>query len=151
MNDWPRWIPDRQYKFHDDGFHRFAPEYSRNWGCDKPFREASYFGCFEASRFLPTRDHHSASSHHQCANSPIFDLSDFNLLYLGQYLLAFEPQGNHLDFGCLDWNFLVVHLFRLDNGGPSPVPLPATLPLLGGGLACLGIIRAYRRRFTSVG
>lgn len=152
MNHWPRWIPERHYRFHDDGFHRFAPQYSGNWGCDRPFREASHSGFFEASRFMASRDHHSASSHQHWANSSIFDLGELNLLYLGQYLLAFEPQGNHLNFRWLDGDFLVVvQVFRLDNVSPSPVPLPATLPLLGGGLACLGILRSYRRRFTSVG
>ena len=152
MHHWPRWIPERHYRFHADGFHRFAPEHSRNWGWDRIFREASHFGFFEASRFLPTRDHNSASSHQHWANSSIFDLGELNLFYyLGQYLIAFEPQGNHLNFRWLDGNFLVVQVYRLDDVSPSPVPLPATLPLLGGGLACLGILRSYRRRFTSVG
>ena len=57
MHHWPRWIPERHDRFHADGFHRFAPEHSRNWGWDRTFREASHFGFFEASRFLNSRDH----------------------------------------------------------------------------------------------
>jgi hypothetical protein len=148
MHHWPQWIPERHHRFHDDGFHRFAPEHSRNWGWDRTFREASHFGFFEAFRFLATRDHDSAPSHHHWANGSISDLGELNLLYLGQYLIAFEP-GNHLNFRGLDGNFLVVQVYRLDNA--SSVPLPGTLPLLAGGLACLGILRSYKRRFTSAG
>ncbi len=149
---WAPRFPERNDRFHADGFPWFAPKHSRNWGWDRTFSPASHFGFFEASRFLNTQDHNPASSPHHWANSSIFDLSELNLLYLGQYLIVFEPQGNHLNFRWLDGNFLaVVQVFRLDNVSPSPVPLPGTLPLLGGGLACLGILRSYRRRFTSAG
>ena len=153
MHHWPQWIPERHFRSHDHGFHWFTPRQSRNWGWDRTSREASHFGFFEAFQprhtFLNTPHHNSPPSHHHWADSLISALGELNPLYVGEYLITFEPGGNNFNFGCLGGNFLVVKVYRLDNA--SPVPLPGTLPLLGGGLAGLGILRSYRRRSTSAG
>jgi hypothetical protein len=134
-----------------DGIHLLIPKKPGNWDCDMTFTEASDFGFFETTKkktiFLTTQNQNSASSHYHRSSGLIFDLGDINPLYAGQYIIAFEAGRNHRPFGHLDYNDLMIHVQRLDNG--NHVPLPGTLPLVAGGLFCLMILWCYRRRFAS--
>jgi hypothetical protein len=137
-----------------DGIHLLIPKKPGNWDCDLTFTEDSDFGFFETTKkktiFLATQNQNSASSHkHRSSNGLIFDLGDINSLYAGQYIIAFEAGRNHRPLGHLNHNDLMIHVQRLDSG--NQVPLPGTLPLVGGGLFSLIILRYYRRRFASTG
>jgi hypothetical protein len=154
MHHWARWIPERHDRSHDHGLHWLTREKSRHWEWHRTFSEAPDFGRFEATRerhtFPTIPNHSSAFRHHHWDNDVSFDLDEFNLLYIGQYLIAFEPGGNlHNFWSLLEGNFLMIQVYRLDDA--SPVPLPGTLPLVGGGLLGLVTLRYYRRRFTSSG
>jgi hypothetical protein len=134
-----------------DGFQFFIPKEPGNWDCDMTFTQASDFGFFAATKkktiFLTTQNQDSASSQAHWFGGLIFDLGDINPLYAGQYIIAFEAGRNPHPFGHLDYNNLMIHLQRLDNG--NQVPLLGTLPLLASGLLCLMILWCYRRRFAS--
>ena len=136
-----------------DGIRLLIPKKSGSWECNMTFTETSDFDFFEATKkktiFLTTQNQNSASSHYHRSSGLIFDLGEINPLYAGQYLIAFESEGNRHHFWSLDGNSLVIHLQRLDN--VHPVPLPGTLPLMGGGLLCLMILTCYRRRLVSAG
>jgi hypothetical protein len=73
------------------------------------------------------------------------DLGEINPLYAGQYIIAFEDGRKGHACGKLDYYDLVVHV----GSDPLPAPLPATLPLVGGGLLGLLIRRWRRQRFTA--
>ena len=136
-----------------DGIQWLIPNKPGNWDCDMTFTAASDFGFFETTKkktiFLTTQNQNSASSHYHPSSGLIFDLGDINPLYAGQYIVIFEAGRNRHPF-CLSYNDdLMIHLQRLDNG--NQVPLPGTLPLVGGGLVSLVILWSYRRRFASAG
>lgn len=123
-----------------------------NQANDITFTETADFGFYETTPktiLLATQDPDSASSHRHWSNSLIFDLGEINPLYAGHYLIAFEAKGNHHQFWSLDGHSLVIQVQRLDN--VSHVPLPGTLPLVGGGLLCLVISWRYQRRFAAAG
>jgi hypothetical protein len=136
-----------------DGIQLFIPNTPGNWECDMTFSEASDFCFFEATKkktiFLTTQNQNSASSHYHRSSELIFDLGDINPLYAGQYLIAFEAGRNRHHFRQLDYSDLIIHVQRLDNGNQAP--LPGTLPLVGGALFSLIILKCYRRRFASAG
>ena len=136
-----------------DGIRLLIPKKSGNWECDLAFTETSDFGFFEATKkkiiLLTTQNQDSASKPYHRSSGLIFDLGEINPLYYGQYIIAFEEGRNRHPFGRLDYNDLVIHVHRLDDG--NHVPLPGTLPLVGGGLLCLLILRFYQRRFASAG
>jgi hypothetical protein len=146
-------FPGRGHHPPADGIRLLIPNKSGSWECDLSFTETSDFGFFEATKkktiLLTTQNHNSASNHYRRSSGLIFDLGDTNPLYAGQYIIAFEEGRNRHRFGRLDYNDLVIHLHRMDNG--NQVPLPGTLPLVGGGLFCLMIRWSYRRRFASAG
>ena len=136
-----------------DGIQWLIPKKPGNWACDMTFTEASDFGFFEATKtktiLLTTQNQDSASSHYQRSSGLVFDLGDINPLYNGQYIITFEEGRNRHRFGDQDYNDLVVHVSRLDDGNHAP--LPGTLPLVGGGLLCLLILRFCQRRFAQAG
>ena len=136
-----------------DGSQFLIPKKPGNWECDMTFTEASDFGFFEAVKqktiLLTTQNQNSASSPYQQSSGLIFDLGEINPIYGSQYIIAFEEGRNRHRFGDLDYNDLVVHVSRLDDGNHTP--LPGTLPLMGGGLLGLLILRFCQRRFTSAG
>lgn len=146
-------LPDRGHQPPADGIQLLIPRKPGNWECDLAFTETSDFGFFEASKkktiFLTTQNQNSASSHYHRSSGLIFDLGEINPLYAGQYIIAFEEGRNCHRFGDLDYKDLVIHVHRLDDG--NHVPLPGTLPLVGGGLLCLLILRFCQRRFASAG
>ena len=134
-----------------DGIRLLIPKKSGSWECDLSFTETSDFGFFEAANrktiLLTTQNHPSATKPFHPSGGLIFDLGEINLLYAGQYIIAFEEGRNHRPSCSLDYNDLVVHVHRLNQG--DHVPLPGTLPLLGGGLFSLLILRFCQRRFAS--
>ena len=136
-----------------DGLQWLIPNKPGSWECDLTFTETSDFGFFEATKkktiFLTTQNQNSPSSHYHRSSGLIFDLGEIDPLYYGQYIIAFEDGRNRHRFGRLDYNDLVIHAHRLDAG--NQVPLPGTLPLVGGGLLGLKILWCYRRRLASAG
>jgi len=136
-----------------DGIQWLLPRKAVSRACDLAFTETSDFGFFEATErktiLLTTQNQNSASSHYHRSSGLIFDLGEIDPLYYGQYIIAFEEGRNRHPFGRLDYNDLVIHVHRLD--ADNQVPLPGTLPLVGGGLLCLMILTCYRRRLVSAG
>jgi len=120
---------------------------SGNWAGDLTFSAASDFGFFDDPKrknlFLTTQNQNSAAGPYCQSSGLIFDLGEINPLYQGHYLIAFEEGRGRNPFGDLDYNDLVVHVHL--------VPLPGTLPLLGGGLLLLWMIGCYQRRLASPG
>jgi hypothetical protein len=153
IDHWALTPPGRNDRPPADGIHWLIPKRPGNWECDIAFTEASDFGFFEATQkktiLLTTQNQNSASSHYHWSSGLIFDLGEINPLYAGQYLIAFEADRNRHHFCRLDYNDLVIHVNRLDD--VNHVPLPGTLPLVGGGLLGLVILRFYRQRFASPG
>ena len=134
-----------------DGIRLLIPKKSGSWECDLTFTETSDFGFFEAANrktiLLATQNHPPAAKLLRQSGGLIFDLGEINPLYAGQYIIVFEEGHNHHPFCSLDYNDLVVHIHQLNQG--NPIPLPGTLPLLGGGLLSLLILRFCQRRFAS--
>jgi hypothetical protein len=144
-------LPGRGHQPSADGIRLLIPNKSGSWECDLAFTENSDFGFFEATKkktiLLTTQNYNSASNHYHRSSGLIFDLGEIDPLYYGQYIIAFEDGRNRHRFGRLDYNDLVIHAHRLDTG--NQVPLPGTLPLVGGGLLGLKILWCYRRRLAS--
>ena len=150
---WPLTPPACNGQPPADGIQLLILKKPGNWECDIIFTETSDFGFFEATKkktiFLTTQNQNSASSHYHRSSGLIFDLGDINALYAGQYIIAFDEGRNRHSFYRLDYNDLVIHVHRLDD--VNQVPLPETLPLVGGGLLCLLILKFYQRRFANAG
>jgi hypothetical protein len=150
---WAPTPPGRNDQPPADAIQLLIPKQPGNWEGDITFSETSDFGFFEATKkqtiLLTTQDQKSTPSHYRRSSGLIFDLGEINPLYAGQYLIAFESGGNRHHFWSLDGNSLVIPLQRLDN--VNPVPLPGSLPLMGGGLLCLAIRWLYRRGFAAAG
>ena len=124
---------------------------SGNWDSRITFSETSAFGFFDAANdknfLMATQNQNATLVPYRQASGLIFDLGEINPLYRGQYIIAFNDGRRHHPYGDLDYNDLVVHVQRLEQG--QHVPLPGTLLLLGGGLASLLTMRFLRRRFAS--
>jgi len=118
---------------------------SGNWACALTFAAASDFGFFDDPKgkglFLTTQNQNSTVGPYYQSSGLIFDLGDINPLYRGRYIIAFEEGRGRNPFGDLDYNDLVMHVHL--------VPLPGTLPLLGGGLIILLMVGFYQRRLAS--
>jgi hypothetical protein len=123
------------------------PKHSGDWACNITFSASSEFGFFDDTKrkniFLTTQNQNSAASPYYQSSGLIFDLGEINPLYGGHYLIAFEEGRNRHPFGDLDYNDLVI--------GVNLVPLPGTLPLMGGGLFFLWMIGFYQRLLASPG
>jgi len=150
---WAMTPPDRGDQPPADGIQLLNPKKPGNWECDVAFTETADFVFFEVTKkktiLLTTQNQNSASSPYHQSSGLIFDLGEINPLYGGQYIIAFEEGRNRHPFGDLDYNDLVIHVSRLDDG--IHAPLPGTLPLVGGGLLGLLILRFCQRRFASAG
>jgi hypothetical protein len=146
-------LPGRGHQPPADGIRLLIPKKSGSWECDLAFTETSDFGFFEATKrktiLLTTHNQNSATRPYHQSSGLIFDLGEINPLYGGQYIIAFEEGRNRHRFGRLDYNDLVIHVQRLDDG--NHVPLPGTLPLVGSGLLGLMTLWCYRRRLASAG
>ncbi|OGR29410.1 MAG: hypothetical protein A2139_07095 [Desulfobacca sp. RBG_16_60_12] len=144
-------LPGRGHQPDADGIRLLIPKKSGSWECDLAFTETADFGFFETANrttiLLTTQNHPSATKPFHQSGGLIFDLGEINPLYAGQYIIAFEEGRNHHPWCSLDYNDLVVHVHRLNQG--DPMPLPGTLPLLGGGLLTLVLFRFCQRRFAS--
>jgi hypothetical protein len=140
-------LPGRGDQAPADGVLLLNPKKSGNWECDLTFSEMSEFGFFDDSRktsiLLTTQNQNSASDPYHRSSGLIFDLGEINPLYAGQYIIAFDDGGKSNSLGDLDYNDLVVHVKSL--------PVPGTLPLVGGGLLCLWIRRFYQRLLAPAG
>jgi hypothetical protein len=123
------------------------PRRSGDWACDITFSAPSDFGFFDDARrkhvLLTTQNQNSAANPYYQSSGLIFDLGEINPLYGGHYIVAFEKGRKHRPFGDLDYNDLVVCV--------NLVPLPGTLPLVGGGLLFLGMVGFYQRLLASPG
>jgi hypothetical protein len=144
---WAMTPPGRGDQPPADGIQLLNPKKPGNWECDVAFTAISDFGFFDATQkttsLLTTQNQNSASSPYHQSSGLIFDLGEINPLYSGQYIIAFEEGRNRHPFGDLDYNDLVIHV--------EAMPLPGTLPLVGGGLLGLLILRFCQRRFASAG
>jgi hypothetical protein len=123
------------------------PKKAGSWACDITFSATSDFGFFDDTKrkniFLTTQNQNSAASPYYQSSGLIFDLGGINPLYGGHYIIAFEEGRKRDPFRDLDYNDLVVHV--------DLVPLPGTLPLMGGGLLFLWMIGFYQRRLAFPG
>jgi hypothetical protein len=144
---WAMTPPGRGDQPPADGIQLLNPKKPGNWECDVAFTAILDFGFFDAAKkrtiLQTTQNQNSASSPYRQSSGLIFDLGEINPLYGGQYIIAFEEGRNRHPFGDLDYKDLVVHV--------EAMPLPGTLPLVGGGLLCLLILRFCQRRFASAG
>jgi hypothetical protein len=124
-----------------------TPEQSGDWTCDITFSATSDFGFFDDTLWnnllLTTQNQNSAAGPYYQSSGLIFDLGEINPLYGGHYIIAFEEGRRSNPYGDLDYNDLVVCV--------NLVPLPGTLPLMGGGLLFLWMIGSYRRLLASPG
>jgi hypothetical protein len=140
-------LPGRDDQAPADGLLLLNSKKSGNWECDLTFSEMSDFGFFDDTQkttiLLTTQNQNSASDPYHQSSGLIFDLGEINPLYAGQYIIAFEDGGKCNPFGDLDYNDLVVHVKSL--------PLPGTLPLVGGGLLGLWIRRFFQWLLASTG
>jgi hypothetical protein len=123
------------------------PKKSGDWACDITFSATPDFGFFDVTKrkniFLTTQNQNSGVCPYYQSSGLIFDLGGINPLYGGHYIFAFEERRRWNPFGHLD------HKHRLKC--VHPVPLPGTLPLMGGGLFLLGMIGFYQRPLASPG
>jgi hypothetical protein len=128
-----------------DAIQLLTARHSGNWECQIAFAETSDFAFYDAIKkpttLLTTQNQNSTSRHHHPSGGLIFDLGELNPLYAGQYIIAFEDGRKCHPCGNLNYNDLVVHV--------CSAPLPATLPLLGGGLLGLLIRRWRQKLFAS--
>jgi hypothetical protein len=117
------------------------------WECGITFSEASDFGFFDDTKkttiLLTTQNQNSALKPYRQSSGLIFDLGEINPQYSGCYIIAFEDGRKHHPYKDLVYNDLVMQV--------ALVPLPGTLPLMGGGLLCLWMIGFYQRFFASAG
>jgi hypothetical protein len=124
-----------------------VPKKSGDWACDITFSASSDFGFFDDTQrkniFLTTQNQNSAASPYYQSSGLILDLGEINPLYDGHYIIAFEEGRRRVPFRDLDYNDLVVHV--------ELVPLPGTLPLMGGGLLFLWMVGFYQRLLASPG
>jgi hypothetical protein len=118
------------------------PKRYGQWACDLSFRASWDFALFDDTAWkfilLTTQNQNQTDGRTGQSSGLIFDLGEFNPQYAGQYIIAFDDWRWLTRWTNLDYNDLVVHLAEL--------PLPGTLPLLGGGLLGLGLLGCYRRR-----
>jgi hypothetical protein len=135
----------------DGGIKILKIKKSGNWDTRITFSQTSAFGFFDAVNdktfLLTTQNQNATIAPYRQASGLIFDLGAINPRYLGHYIIAFNDGRKRHPYGDLDYNDLVIHVQRLGQG--QHVPLPGTLPLLGGGLASLLTIGFLRRRFAS--
>jgi hypothetical protein len=123
------------------------PKRLGDWACDITFSTTSDFGFFDDTKrkhiFLTTQNQNSFACPYYQSSGLIFDLGEINPLYGGHYIIAFEEGRRSNPYGDLDYNDLVVCV--------NLVPLPGTLPLMGGGLLFLWMIGFYQRLLASPG
>ncbi|MGO9580832.1 MAG: hypothetical protein ACLP2P_15650 [Desulfobaccales bacterium] len=136
----------------DGGIEMLNVKQSGNWACDITFSQTSAFGFFDAANqktfLMATQNQNSGTAPYHQASGLIFDLGEINPEYFGQYIIAFNDGGQRDPYGDLDYNDLVVQLHCLNQG--NHVPLPGTLPLVGGGLLGLWMLGRYPRLFASM-
>ena len=118
------------------------PEMFGQWACDLSFSSRCDFGFFDDTAWeyilLTTQNQNLTDGCEGQSSGLIFDLGEFNPQYAGQYIIAFDDWRWFTGWTNLDYNDLVVHI--------AEMPLPGTLPLVGGGLLGLGLLGCYRRR-----
>ncbi len=118
-------------------FSLLIPKKSGNWEGGLIFSEPADFGFFDDIKqntiLLTTQNQNSTLNPYRQSSGLIFDLSEINPQYSGNYIIAFENGRPHHPYKDLAYNDLVMQIAR--------VPLPGTLPLLGGGLLGVWLIR----------
>jgi hypothetical protein len=140
-------LPGRGHQAPADGFLLFNPQKSGNREGDLTFSEISGYGSFDDTQkpsiLLATQNHNSASDPYHQSSGLLFFPGEINPLDAGHYIIGFKDGGKCHPFGDLDYHDHVVHR--------KPLPLPGTLPLVGGGLLYLWIRRLYQRFLASAG
>jgi hypothetical protein len=113
------------------------PRKSGNWEGSLIFSETADFAFFDdidkTGIFLTTQNQNSTLNPYRQSSGLIFDLGEINPQYAGHYIIAFDNGGQHNPYKDLVYNDFVMHVAR--------APLPGTLPLLGGGLLGLWLLR----------